>query len=33
MEVFALSRESRALVSGILLSAVKVERVDKQVSK
>ncbi|KAF6017994.1 hypothetical protein EB796_023675 [Bugula neritina] len=30
MEVFALSRESRALVSGILLSAVKVERVDKQ---
>lgn len=31
MEVFALPKDKRVLVAGILLSAVKIERVEKQV--
>ena len=31
MEVFALPKDKRALVAGVLLSAVKIERVEKQV--
>lgn len=31
MDVFTLPRQTRALVTGVLLSAVKVERVEKQV--
>ena len=31
MEVFALPKDKRALVAGVLLCAVKIERVEKQV--